>query len=473
MNLPIKKGSEINLTIDSLSYGGKGISRHDGIVIFTNNVLPGQTIKAKIIKKKKTYLEAIPIEIIKESPFKQQEKCNHFYDCGGCKTQDLKYEEQTNQKENQIIEALNHLGKLNVKAIEPIIKSDMIFEYRNKMEFSFSNSRWLINNEKGLKNEKPKDFALGLHPPRRFDKIVDVDNCDIQTKLANKILALIKKESIENELDPYDIINHTGFIRNVVIKHPKYSDQVMINIITAYKQDELLMPIVSKLKKISPNIKSIINTINDKKSDSAYGMPQNLLYGENFIVEHLNEFEFEISADSFFQTNSIQALNMYEYVRDECNLSGSEIVYDFYCGTGTISIFVAKNAKKVYGFEIVESAIKDAKKNALKNKIKNTEFYCGDLSKMLQNYSEIIEKNPCDVLILDPPRAGLHPKTLKEVLKINPKKIIYVSCNPTTQARDVRELINSNYIMGKVQPIDMFPHTHHIECVITLDKKND
>jgi len=473
MNLPIKKGEEINLTIDSLSYGGKGISKYDGIVIFTNNVLPGQIIKAKIIKKKKNYLEAIPVKIIKESPFKQKEKCNHFYDCGGCKTQNLEYEEQINQKEQQIIEALNHLGKLNVKEIEPIIKSDMIYEYRNKMEFSFSNSRWLINNEKGLKNEKPKDFALGLHPPRRFDKIVDVDNCEIQTKLANKILTLIKKESIENELAPYDIINHTGFIRNVVIKHPKYSDQVMINIITAYKQDEFLMPIVSKLKKISPNIKSIINTINDKKSDSAYGMPQNLLYGENFIVEHLNEFKFEISADSFFQTNSIQALNMYKYVRAECNLSNSEIVYDFYCGTGTISIFVAKNARKVYGFEIVESAIKDAKKNALNNKVENIEFYCGDLSKMLQNYSKLIEENPCDVLILDPPRAGLHPKTLKEILKINPTKIIYVSCNPTTQARDVREFINSNYIMGKVQPIDMFPHTHHIECVITLDKKND
>ena len=469
----MKKGSEVNLTIDSLSYGGKGISRYEGIVIFTNNVLPGQIIKAKIIKKKKSYLEAIPIEIIKESPFKQKEKCNHFYDCGGCKTQDLKYEEQINQKEKQIIEALNHLGKINVKEIEPIIKSDMIYEYRNKMEFSFSNSRWLINNEKGLKNEKPKDFALGLHPPRRFDKIVDVDNCDIQTKLANKILALIKKESIKNDLAPYDIINHTGFIRNVVIKHPKHSDQVMINIITAYKKDDMLMPIVSKLKKMSPNIKSIINTINDKKSDSAHGMPQNLLYGENFIVEHLNEFEFEISADSFFQTNSIQALKMYEYVRDECKLIGQQIVYDFYCGTGTISIFIAKNAKKVYGFEIVESAIKDAKKNALKNKFNNIEFYCGDLSKMLQNYNEIIQKNPCDILILDPPRAGLHPKTLKEVLKINPKKIIYVSCNPTTQARDVREFINSNYIMCKVQPIDMFPHTHHIECVITLDKKND
>ena len=471
MTVVIKKGSELNLTIDSLSYGGKGISRHNGIVIFTNNVLPGQKVKAKIIKKKKSYLEAIPIEIIKESPFKQKEQCNHFYDCGGCKTQDLKYEEQISQKENQVIEALNYLGKLNVKKIEPIIKSDTIYEYRNKMEFSFSNSRWLINNEKGLKNEKPKDFALGLHPPRRFDKIVDIDNCEIQTKLANKILALIKKESIKNELCPYDIINHIGFIRNVVIKHPKYSNQVMINIITAYKDDKLLIPIVDKLKKLSPNIKSIINTINDKKSDSAYGMPQNLLYGENFIVEYLNEFEFEISADSFFQTNSIQALNMYEYVRDECKLSGSEIIYDFYCGTGTISIFVAKNAKKVYGFEIVESAIKDANKNALKNKVNNTEFYCGDLSKMLKNYNNIIEKNPCDVLILDPPRAGLHPKTLKEILKINPKKIIYVSCNPTTQARDVREFINSNYIMGKVQPIDMFPHTHHIECVITLDQK--
>ena len=242
----------------------------------------------------------------------------------------------------------------------------MIYEYRNKMEFSFSNSRWLINNEKGLKNEKPKNFALGLHPPKRFDKIVDLDNCDIQTKLANKILALIKKESIKNNLDPYDIINHTGFIRNIIIKHPKYSNQVMINIITAYEQDELLMPIVSKLKKLSSNIKSIINTINDKKSDSAYGMPQKLLYGKKFIIEYLDKFKFEISADSFFQTNSIQALKMYKYIRSECNLNGSEVVYDFYCGTGTISIFVAKNAKKVYGFEVVESAIEDAKKKCIK-----------------------------------------------------------------------------------------------------------
>ena len=198
-----------------------------------------------------------------------------------------------------------------------------------------------------------------------------------------------------------------------------------------------------------------------------------MLYGEDFITEKLGKYKFKISPDSFFQTNSKQAKKLYDIIKKEADLSGSEIIYDFYCGTGTISIFVAKNAKKVYGFEIVESAIKDANKNALKNKVNNTEFYCGDLSKMLKNYNNIIGKNPCDVLILDPPRAGVHPKTLKEILKINPKKIIYVSCNPTTQARDVREFINSNYIMGKVQPIDMFPHTHHIECVITLDKKND
>ena len=468
MNPLIKKGSELNLQIDSLSYGGKGISRYEGIVIFTNNVLPGQTVKARIIKKKKNYLEAIPIEIIEESPFKQKERCAHFYDCGGCKTQDLDYEEQLNQKQNQIIEALTHLAKINVEEIKPIIKSDAIYEYRNKMEFSFSNNRWLINNEKDLENEKPKDFALGLHPPRRFDKIVDIDNCDIQTKLANKILQIIKQESIEGELEPYDIIAHKGFMRNVIIKHPKYSDEIMVNIVTAYENNKILEAIASKIKKISPNIKSIINTVNDKKSDVSYGMPKKLLYGKKFIVEHLNEFTFEISADSFFQTNSIQALKMYEHIKKECNLNGTEIIYDFYCGTGTISIFLAKNSKKVYGFEIVESAINDAKKNALNNKIENTEFYCGDLSKMLTNYNKI---EPCDILILDPPRAGIHPKTLKEILKINPKKIIYASCNPATQARDVKELINYNYIIGCVQPIDMFPHTHHIECVITLDKK--
>ncbi len=473
MNEKIKKGSELNLTIESLAYGGKGISKYNDIVIFTNNVLPDQIIKVKIIKKKKNYLEAIPIKIIKESSFKQKEICDHFNDCGGCKIQDLIYEEQLQQKENQILESLRYLGKIKVDKIEPIIKSELIYEYRNKMEFSFSNNRWLINSEKYLKNEKSKDFALGLHPPRRFDKIVDIDYCHIQTKLANEILHLIKKESIKNKLEPYDIINHKGFMRNIIVKHPKFSDQVMINIVTAYQKDDLLKPIVNKLIDLSPNIKSIINTINNKKSDSAYGMPQKLLFGEKFIIESLNEFQFEISADSFFQTNSLQALEMYEYVKSECKLTGKEVVYDFYCGTGTIGIFVAKNAKKVFGFEIVESAIEDAKKNALTNKVKNIEFHCGDLSKMLNNFNDIIIKNPCDVLILDPPRAGIHPKTLKEILKINPKKIIYVSCNPTTQARDIRELINNDYIIGMIQPIDMFPHTHHIECVITLDKKND
>ena len=270
---------------------------------------------------------------------------------------------------------------------------------------------------------------------------------------------------------PYDILKHKGFMRNIIIKHPKYSNEVMVNIVTAYEKNELLNSIVSKVQKISSNIKSIINTINNKKSDISYGMPKKILYGEKFIVENLNEFEFEISADSFFQTNSIQALKMYEHIKSESKLTGDEIIYDFYCGTGTISIFLSKAAKKVYGFEIVESAINDAKKNAKKNNVKNCEFYCSDLSKMTLEHTSIIENNACDVLVIDPPRAGVHPKTLKQIIKLNPKKIIYASCNPSTQSRDVRELINSNYIMGCVQPIDMFPHTHHIECVITLDKK--
>ena len=338
----IKKGSELDLKIDSLYYGGQGVSKYKGIVIFTNNVLPGQTIKAKIIKKKKNYLEAIPIDIINESPFKQKEKCSHFYDCGGCKSQDLIYKEQLNQKQKQIVESLTHLAKVNVEEINPIIKSDMIYEYRNKMEFSFSNNRWLINHEKNMENEKPKNFALGLHPQKRFDKIVDLDNCEIQTKLANKILKIIKKECIEKKIEPYDILKHKGFMRNIIIKHPKYSNEVMVNIVTAYEKNELLNSIVSKVQKISSNIKSIINTINNKKSDISYGMPKKILYGEKFIVENLNEFEFEISADSFFQTNSIQALKMYEHIKSESKLTGHEIIYDFYCGTGTISIFLSK-----------------------------------------------------------------------------------------------------------------------------------
>jgi len=469
----IKKGTILELTIDKLAYGGNGISKYEGMIIFTKNVLPGQTVKVKIIKNKKTYLEAICLEKIKKSSFEKKERCNHFNDCGGCKTQNLDYTEQTNQKYQQVIESLNHLGKIKIKHVNPIIKSKNIFEYRNKMEFSFSNNRWLINNEKGNTNEKDKNFALGLHPPRRFDKIVDIDNCDIQTKISNKILQQIKIDAISNKLTPYDIINHKGFLRNIIIKHPKFSNEVMVNIVTAYKDEDALAPLVQSIKNISKNIKSIINTINNKKSDVSYGEPKNILFGNDYIYEILDNYKFKISADSFFQTNSMQALEMYQHIKNECKLTGQEIIYDFYCGTGTISIFVAKHAKDVFGFEIVESAICDAKENAKLNNINNTHFYCGDLSKMLTEYKQIINKNPCDVLILDPPRAGLHPKTLKEIIAIDAKKIIYASCNPTTQARDVRELINSNYIIGCVQPIDMFPHTHHIECVITLDKKND
>ena len=303
-NNTIKKGTEIDISIDSLAYGGNGISKYNGIVVFTKNVIPGQIVKAKIIKNKKTYLEAIPLEIIKESKYKIEEKCSHFNDCGGCKIQDLEYSQQTKQKFNQTKEALEHIGKIKISSINQIIKSPKIFEYRNKMEFSFSNNRWLISSEKNDTNEKSKEFALGLHPPKRFDKIVDIDYCHIQTKLANEILVEIKKESLSLNLEPYDIINHKGFLRNVIIKHPRFSNQVMVNLVTAYKNHDALLPIVQKVQKISKNIKSIINTINSGKSDSSYGMPKDLLYGENFIVEKLGVYEFEISADSF-SLNSI------------------------------------------------------------------------------------------------------------------------------------------------------------------------
>tara|TARA_B100000614_G_scaffold114181_1_gene102583 strand:- start:11397 stop:12803 length:1407 start_codon:yes stop_codon:yes gene_type:complete len=467
----LKKGSILNLEIDSLTYGGKGISKHQGIVIFTNNVLPGQKIEAKIIKKKKKFLEAIPINIIKDSKHKTKPNCNHFNDCGGCKSQNLIYEEQLKQKYKQVIDSLKFLAKIENPYVKEMIGCKNIFEYRNKMEFSFSNQRWLINSEKDKLNEKPKDFALGLHPPKRFDKIVDIDNCDLQSKIANEILIIIKDMVLSFDLIPYDIINHKGFLRNVVVKHTKFANQIMINIVTAYQDEKSLKPIINELKKISPNIVSIINTINDKKSDSFIGEKQNLLFGKDIIIENLSDFQFQISADSFFQPNSEQALKMYNHIKSESNIKSHETIYDFYCGTGTISIFLSKEAKKVIGFEIVEAAIKDAYENAKINNVGNCEFYCGDLSKMTKTFEKVIKKNPCDVLVLDPPRAGLNPKTTKEIIKINPPKIIYASCNPTTQARDVREFIKNSYIITCVQPIDMFPHTHHIECVITLVKK--
>tara|TARA_Y100000590_G_scaffold131533_1_gene150289 strand:- start:122 stop:1123 length:1002 start_codon:yes stop_codon:yes gene_type:complete len=333
------------------------------------------------------------------------------------------------------------------------------------MEFTFSNDAWF---EKYNPKEKQK-LCIGLHPKGRFDKTIDLEDCKIQTEVANKIVDITRETAIKNNLIPYDIKKHTGFLRQIVIKSAIHENETMVIIVTSTNNQKKLDSIVNELKKVK-EVKGIINNVNRKKADVSYSEEQYLLYGDDFITEKIGNYKFKISSDSFFQTNSKQAKVLYDIIKKEANLSGHEIVYDLYCGTGTIGIYLSKKAKKIFGFEIIPAAIDDAIINASNNNVKNALFFQGDIKDTLIENKEINIIEKPDITIIDPPRSGLHPKALKNIIKLNQKKIIYISCNPATQARDLKDIVDYGYEIKNVVPIDMFPHTPHIESVVTLIK---
>ena len=461
--MKLKKGNIIKLNIESLSFGGSGFSKYEGAAVFVEKGLPGQEVEAFIFKKQKTYFKAKINNIIKESPHSINPKCSHFNDCGGCSFQNFDYSEQTKEKYQQVKDTLEHIGNFKDLKINPITKAKEQFNYRNKMEFTFSNNPWF---EKYNPKEK-KDFCIGLHPKGRFDKIIDIQSCEIQSHIANQIINTVRDIAIELKIIPYDIKKHVGFLRQLVIRSADYNNETMVIIVTSKKDHDKLSPIIKELSKIK-EIKSIINNVNSRKADVSYSEEQYILYGEDSITEKLGTYKFKISPDSFFQTNSKQAKKLYDIIKDEADLKGDEIVYDLYCGTGTIGIYLSDKAKKIFGFEIIHSAIDDAIINASNNNVKNALFFQGDIKDSLVNNKEmdIIEKP--DISIIDPPRSGLHPKALKNIVDLDQKKIIYISCNPATQARDLKEIVGYGYKIKKIRPLDMFPHTPHIETVVTL-----
>ena len=461
----LKKGSEIIVIIDSLAFGGKGIARYNNIVIFVKNGIPNQKLKVLIIKKSKTYFEAKILEIISESKYYQNPICEHFKYCGGCSFQNLDYKIQTKEKSAQIKNIFNRIGGFKNFIMKPIEICNETYQYRNKMEFTFSNRRWILKDEP--KNVK-SNFALGLHIPGRYDKILNINKCHIQKDTANIILNIVS--DLSKNMEPYDIIQHKGFLRNLIIRHTDNTDEIMINIGTAFEDTEALKPLVNKLVSSIKNIKSIVNNITDRKAGVSIGKYEITLYGKNIIKENINGMIFNISANSFFQTNTKQAEKLYSKIINESDLNGSEVVYDLYCGTGTIGISMAKYVKVVYGFEINKTAINDAKINAKINNIKNAYFFKGDLQNIFRVNLATKKIEKPNIIIIDPPRAGMHKKTIQDIIKKNPKKIIYISCNPSTQARDVKEFCDNNYNLKKILPIDMFPHTPHVENIAVLQK---
>lgn len=472
--IDLKKGAELDLDVESLAFGTKGVARLNGYVIFVEEALPGQRVRAQIFKKKKGYAEARPLAVIQQSPHFVEPRCRHFADCGGCLLQNLDYPVQLAAKQQQIHELLEHIGGLAAPPVLPVIGSPQIFFYRNKMEFSFSRQRWLTRDEIA-RNEitHPKDFALGLHARNRYDKTLFIEECHLQSPLSNQILAVIRAFTEKHPLLPYTTFSHSGFWRFVVIREGKKTGEVMVNLVTAEAPEgrAAVQQLAANLTAAIPSLTTIVHNINRSKAQIAVGEEESVLHGPGYIREHIGPFVFQISANSFFQTNTEGAEKLYAVAREFAGLRGQEIVYDLYCGAGTISIFVAPQAKQVVGFEIVPQAIHDAGVNCRLNNVTNCAFVRGDLKDELAQVPLITRRwGQPDVVIIDPPRAGMHPKVLQKIIELAPRRMVYVSCNPSTFARDVKELSLRGYRLTNAQPVDMFPHTSHIEVVGALEK---
>ncbi|MCD6376745.1 MAG: 23S rRNA (uracil(1939)-C(5))-methyltransferase RlmD [Caldisericaceae bacterium] len=462
---PVKKGKEYELTIERLAFGGQGVSRMDNYVIFVKRALPGDQVKVKIIKRKKDFAEAYVTELLEPSKYRVEPSCKYFDWCGGCTWQNMGYENQLYFKRQIVAESLERIGGFEKVTVLPVIPSDTFFSYRNKMEFSFSDRRWLLPEELNQPHIH-RDFALGLHVPGTFDKILHVEKCLLQSETANQVLNFISDYAQNNHLSPYGIRSHQGFLRFLVIRESAFNHELMVNLVTASDEPERLKDLAKKLAAKFPHVVSIVNNVNSRLAQIAQGEKENLLYGQPYITDKIGPFLFNISANSFFQTNTKQAEKLYQKAIEFAELDQNAVVWDLYSGTGSISIFLAQKAKKVIGFEAVASAVKDAWQNAREHKVNNVEFVEGDL---LQTMAKV-SKRP-EVIVTDPPRSGMHEKVVRLIKKIGPRTLVYVSCNPTTLARDLK-ILADKYRIEKVQPVDMFPQTYHIETVVQLKKKS-
>ncbi|MFL2983583.1 MAG: 23S rRNA (uracil(1939)-C(5))-methyltransferase RlmD [Candidatus Neomarinimicrobiota bacterium] len=464
--LTIKRGIELELDIESLAYGGMGLSRKENFVIFVKYAIPGQKVLARIYKKRKGYAEAQVLKVLLESPYAVDVRCKHYWICS--KLQSLSYEEQIKEKSAQVEDAFRRLGGFLDFKLDKLIKADSIYHYRNKMEFTFSPNRWVLESEP---DGVDKSFALGLHIPGRFDKILDIHNCHIQPEIGNRILKVAREVCLENpELRPYDPRSHIGFLRFLMLRYGVNTGDLMVNIVTSYHDINKISLLSDTLLEKFPEISSLVNNVNTRKADVAFGEYETLLFGESFIQEKLGDLIFEISANSFFQTNTVQGEILYKEVEKVIGFEGDEILYDLYCGTGTIGLYLSKYVKEVYGFEVIRSALDDAEKNADRNEIENVHFLKANLDTFFKS-GQLPKRIPKpDVVIVDPPRAGMHQDMVNYLPRLKAKKIVYVSCNPTTQARDAKILYEKGYNINKAVMVDMFPHTPHIENIVLFSK---
>jgi 23S rRNA (uracil1939-C5)-methyltransferase len=459
-----------NITITDYAAEGKSLVRVDGKVIFVSGVIPGDVADIQLGKSKKDWAEGRAIKIVEPSPDRLKPFCKHFGNCGGCKWQMLPYEKQLQFKQQEAEQNLRRIGKIEIPEILPIIGSAKTTAYRNKLEFTFSNKRYLTNEEIGSETAITQQNALGYHAPRIFDKVIDITECHLLDDVNNTIRNTVRDFAASNNLAFYDIREHTGWLRNIIIRFTT-TGELMVNIVINNEDETNRIALLDHLLAKVPAITTLLYTINPKWNDTIYDLTPQVYFGKGYVIEKLGKWEFMISPKSFFQTNTQQAENLYSVAKNFAGLTGEEIVYDLYCGTGSIGIFVSDKAKKIIGVEVVEDAIEDAKKNAALNGIQHAHFFAGDVIKIC-NDDFFVQHGKPDVVITDPPRAGMHEKLVNKLLEMESPKIVYVSCNTATQARDIA-LLSAKYNVEKVQAVDMFPHTHHIECVALLTLKTN
>lgn len=462
--LRFQKGHTLELQVDKMAYGGQGVARLDGLVIFVKGAIPGDRVMAQVIRKKKDYANAKIAELLEPSPDRIRPPCPYSGFCGGCQWQHVSYERQTAYKKAHIKEAMARIGGIPVVKVHDVIPSEKKYGYRNKMEFSFSDRRWFLPEEMD-KRETESGFALGLHVPGIYNKVIDVDACLLQEETGNQILREVKKYVRDSGISVYGLKSHEGFWRFLALRYSPAFDEWMVNIVTKEEKVDVVETLSETLCRRIDNIKTVVNNINGRGASIAIGEKELVLAGEGYIKDRLGPFNFHVSANSFFQTNSLSAENLYTKIVEFSELRGSETVLDLYSGTGTIPIFLSNHAKAVIGIELVKSAVQDAARNCSSNGVNNCRFIQGDIRKRLAT----LGLKP-DVMIIDPPRAGIHKEILAGVMEIATERIIYTSCNPVTMARDLG-LMSQDYEVVEIQPVDMFPQTYHIEAIAKLVRR--
>jgi 23S rRNA (uracil1939-C5)-methyltransferase len=456
-----------HVEITDVAAEGKSLARIDNMVLFVPHTVPGDIVDVQVVRKRKRYMEGFPLRFVRYSPLRVKPFCSHFGECGGCRWQNLPYEEQLKYKQKQVSDQFERIGKIRTGEMNPILPSENQIHYRNKLEYTFSENRWLTREEMQSGSIPENKRALGFHIPGRFDKVLDIRECYLQPEPSDRIRNFIREYAFRHRLEFFDLVNQQGFLRTLIIRNSQQGEFMVV--VSFFREEkEAVIPLMEELRGAFPQIVSLFYVINPKANDTLNDLEPVLFFGKDHLVEEMEGLKFRIGPKSFYQTNPRQAQRLYSVVRDFAKFRGDETVYDIYSGTGTIALFVARKCDRVIGLEYLAEAVEDARQNATLNAIGNAFFYAGDCREILTP-AFFSEKGSPDIIIVDPPRSGMHADVVRTIANSLPQKIIYVSCNPATQARDI-QLMSGAYKVTRLQPVDMFPHTFHVENVALMER---